>query len=325
MARTGLTFAFYTDDLEHVEGKVGVDGLIPNSLDLSHWPGNRTPDRWKADTSTEIALNFARDPDAPWGDHDLVVNNHFDTDGVLSAWVLVDPDAALAHADLLVAAAEAGDFQEYTTDAGVQLDLVVEAYRHHPESPFAFKVETWDDEQADAMITEVLLEMMPNLFGQVDEYEFLWWDAWTALQADRRAFAGGEFTTVQDGAVTLVLADRFPDRRAVSEACDGPFYLLAAEQPWGSKEMGTAFRLDAAYHSWADTVDRPAVEVPDPSGVLADLNRAEPAKQGRWMADGYAGQGLTEVLRFTDAAGAALPSALDADEVHGMVAAGIAG
>lgn len=320
LAGKGLTYAHYTPSMEHDDRKVGVDGLIPNSLHLSHWPGNETPDRWKADTSTEIALNFAADPDAPWGDHDTVTNDHFDTDGVLAAWVLVEPDAARDHADLLVAAAEAGDLQEYTTDTGVQLDLLVEAWRHHPESPFAFKVEEWDDDRADAVITEVLLEMMPNVFGQLDEYEFLWWDDWKALQDDRDAFDRGEFATTQDGPVTLVEATRWPRAQAISEACTGPFYLLAVEEPWASKGRAVAYRLDAAYHSWADTVDRPPVEVPDLGPLLGELNRAEPAKKGRWMADGYADQGLTEVLRFTDVDGEALPSGQEPEDVLATVA-----
>ena len=89
-------------------------------LDLTHWQGNRTPSRYKADTSTEIALNFVGSPEASseWADA-VVVNNHFDTDGLLSIWVLLDPEEAMARRDLLIAAAEAGDFDEWPAlDAG---------------------------------------------------------------------------------------------------------------------------------------------------------------------------------------------------------------
>ena len=57
-----------------------------------------------------------------------MVNNHFDTDGLLSIWVLLDPERALACRDLLVAAAEAGDFDEWPTlDRGLWLDAAIRA------------------------------------------------------------------------------------------------------------------------------------------------------------------------------------------------------
>jgi hypothetical protein len=76
-------------------------------LELSHWIPNRTPDRFKADTSTEICLNFVAS-----GDHrfDLVVNNHVDVDGMLAVFALVAGEWALAHRRTLTQAAEMGDF-----------------------------------------------------------------------------------------------------------------------------------------------------------------------------------------------------------------------
>ena len=77
-------------------------------VELSHWIPNRTPERYRADTSTEIALRFAADPDALRVD--LVVNNHVDVDGVLSVFAVAHPTTALEHRTTLIGAAEAGDF-----------------------------------------------------------------------------------------------------------------------------------------------------------------------------------------------------------------------
>src|ERR1700677_4879609 len=108
-------FQFVEDAYEGDAPGISCDGLVPGAaLDLTHWQGNRTPRHFKADTSTEIALNFIGSPEAAeqWADA-VVVNNHFDTDGLLSIWVLLDPARATACRDLLVAAAEAGDFDEW--------------------------------------------------------------------------------------------------------------------------------------------------------------------------------------------------------------------
>src|SRR5262245_9061204 len=77
---------------------ISCDGLVPGAgLDLTHWQSNRTPARYKADTSTEIALNFvvSREAVEQWANA-VAVNNHFDTDGVLSVWTLLDPEKAFS-------------------------------------------------------------------------------------------------------------------------------------------------------------------------------------------------------------------------------------
>ena len=76
-------------------------------LELSHWVPNRTPGKFKADTSTEICMNFVESREL---DYDLVVNNHADVDGLLSVFTLLNPEAALAHRAILVSAAQMGDF-----------------------------------------------------------------------------------------------------------------------------------------------------------------------------------------------------------------------
>ncbi len=123
-------FQFVGESYEGDRPAISCDGLVPGaSLDLTHWQGNRTPPRYKADTSTEIALNFAASPEATdlWADA-VVVNNHFDTDGLLAIWVLLDPERAFACRDLLVAAAEAGDFDEWPAlERGLWLDAAIRA------------------------------------------------------------------------------------------------------------------------------------------------------------------------------------------------------
>ena len=87
-------------------------------IQLSHWYPNETPPEYRADTSTEIALRFAiKNPD-----HDyLPVNDHADTDGVLSLFALAHPELAAEHFDAVVGAAEVGDFGFWSTDGARRL------------------------------------------------------------------------------------------------------------------------------------------------------------------------------------------------------------
>src|SRR5258708_5476931 len=94
----GLLFVDTTGDDEL---RAGVD------LDLSHWYPNRTPRRYRADTSAAIALRFAAEhPDHAY----TVLNDHADTDGVVSVFALVFPELAIAHSDVLAEVAGMGDF-----------------------------------------------------------------------------------------------------------------------------------------------------------------------------------------------------------------------
>lgn len=77
-------------------------------LELSHWVPTTTPERWTADTSTEICMRFCADP--PDERYGLAVNNHLDVDGVLSLFTLARSPVAVAHRDVVVGAAEMGDF-----------------------------------------------------------------------------------------------------------------------------------------------------------------------------------------------------------------------
>src|SRR6185295_13383499 len=65
--RTSLTgnlavveFRYYNEKLAK-KPKISVDGIVPVSLHFSHFKGNKTPPRYKADTGTEIALKVAED------------------------------------------------------------------------------------------------------------------------------------------------------------------------------------------------------------------------------------------------------------------------
>ena len=91
-----MRFEYYHAGLEDLP-KLSVDGLVPNSIHFSHWQGNRTPAEVKADSSTEIALNTVASPrlgELTRG-LELVTNNHFDTDGVLSVWTMLTGERAL--------------------------------------------------------------------------------------------------------------------------------------------------------------------------------------------------------------------------------------
>ena len=106
-----MRFEFYHPALQC--SKLSVDGTVSNSAHFSHWEGNQTPDEVKADTSTEIAPNLVASPNKQKLTRGigLVTNNHFDTDGVLSVWTVLNGERALDLREQLIRQRKPGIFR----------------------------------------------------------------------------------------------------------------------------------------------------------------------------------------------------------------------
>ncbi|EKX54686.1 hypothetical protein GUITHDRAFT_149825, partial [Guillardia theta CCMP2712] len=164
MART-FEFVPYGQKFESDKKSICVDGLVPGtSLQLTHWNGNETPKEYKADLSTDIVLKFIHaelgSEKNKWNDA-VVLNNHFDTDGLLSVWIMLNPEAAMKYERRMVDAAAAGDFDEWgLSDWGLQLDLAF--------SKLASQCD------GDKQAYEKLLPMVEDILVNVDDREELW-------------------------------------------------------------------------------------------------------------------------------------------------------
>ena len=263
-------FEFVEESYEGECLAISCDGVVPGAaLDLSHWQGNRTPQQYKADTSTEIALSFVVSPESTerWAGA-VAVNNHFDTDGVLSVWTLLDPERALAQRDLLVAAAEAGDFDEWPAlDRGLWLDAAIRALG-------ACAVD-------DAAAYATVLGQLPELIESLDERQDLWGDEWETLHGAVASLESGRLRAERCGAIGLLV-----HALDVREAAPGPLlarsflpgakrYLLAFNRGGGMHD----FRYERPRYAWADTVIRPILAQPD-AVTLARLLGPEWTNEG---------------------------------------------
>ena len=327
-----MRFEFYTDALENTP-KLSVDGVVPNSIHLSHWEGNETPAELKADTSTEIALNLVASPkqDVFTQGVDLVVNNHFDCDGVLSCWVVLNGERALEHRDLLIAAAEAGDFSEHSSDDGVRVSIAIQgAEQSSPNnddgSPLAqmlagreFATRITDN---DALAYELIFPEVERLLTNVNAYEPLWREGWKNVAEAIESFERGrsqvhEFPESRISLVTLAPeifdgSGFSPTRHsapftAISKFARGELFLIAIPT-----SGGWFYRLDYPYYSWAETVVRPPIPHRDLSKVLSTLNAKEPNREGQWKTDN---REMTSAAKFLDQAGSLGVSQLEPDEV----------
>jgi hypothetical protein len=271
-------FQFVDGSYEGDVPAISCDGLVPGAaLDLTHWQGNRTPRPYKADTSTEIALNFVASPEAAdqWAGA-VVVNNHFDTDGVLSVWVLLDPEQAMACRELLVAAAVAGDFDEWPAlERGLWLDAAIRALAAGAAD--------------DAEAYHTALTQLPDLIRHIDRRRDLWGREWDDLQAAVAALESGGLHAERKGALGLMI------HTAGQPEAPGPLlarqflpgarrYLLAFERDGGRYD----YRYERPHYAWADTVVRPVLPAPDARALAETLGP-------EWTDEGL--PGMTGIIR----------------------------
>lgn len=174
---------------------IKIDGAWDGpGLDISHWPGNRTPEALRHDLSTGCALRYARLPQAERqrlaaGCTALAVN-HYDTDGALAVWAVRHPEQALRHERFALEAAAAGDWFRHPSDDALRFDLLVQLLVDAQRSP-------WRDLCAglsDAARRErVLREIVARLGGWLDagrfEHAELVEDELRSILADKAALA----------------------------------------------------------------------------------------------------------------------------------------
>ena len=324
-----MRFEFYTEALESVP-KLSVDGTVDNSIHFSHWQGNLTPAELKADTSTEIALNLAASPNREQLTNgiELVTNNHFDTDGVLSVWTVLNGERALPYQDLLIAAAEAGDFSEYSSDDGVRVSIAIQGSdqaspNNDDGSPLA-KLIAGEEVDDDARAYELALPRVEHLLTNINDYESLWREGWNGVAAAIESFEQGKsrVTEYSDGKISLItLAPEIfggsgfsPTRHsapftAISKFAKGELFLIGIPT-----SGGWFYRIDYPYYSWAETVVRPRIARRDFSALVRQLNELDQSATGRWQLDDSE---LSSAIKFRDRNGLMAPSRLSPDVVAG--------
>lgn len=322
-----MRFEYYHAGLDELP-KLSVDGTVANSIHFSHWQGNRTPREVKADTSTEIALNLAAAPDRDELTRgiELVTNNHFDTDGVLSVWTMLNAERALTLRESLIAAAEAGDFSEYTTEAAARASITIQgpdqaAPSDVPGSPLANQLAgevVADDARAYALV----LPEVERVLTRTDDYEPLWRDAWRRTAAALESFARGTSRVEESGDARLSLvtlshelfgpagfdsAQHSTPSMAISRHARGQLFLIAAPMRglW-------SYRADYPYYSWAETVVRPAIKRRDFDALMTRLNELENGAAGEWRADTSE---LSSAFKFMNRSGVPVASSLTPERV----------
>jgi hypothetical protein len=250
-----MKYRQYTPDLEQVD-KIIVDGnKCGVGLQLSHWPGNTTPAEFRADFSLDIVLRLLASPDfgAHLSEFDLVTNDHYDTDGLLAIWALLNPTKSREHASALQAAAEAGDFYEFTSPEAVQFDLIVQAFESLEKSPVAMQLADLADAQRWQIAIEALLSEMPGLLYEPERYRHLWEEEYRKLQEMISRLRKGSVEVYEWPAERLsVISSNFPLNHFTRNIAARGHRILETVR----EREGTTYELYYREFLWYDIVFR---------------------------------------------------------------------
>jgi hypothetical protein len=330
-----MRFEYYTPALDSVP-KLSIDGTVDNSIHFSHWQGNETPEEVKADTSTEILLNLVASPrrEVLTKGIELVTNNHFDTDGVLSVWTVLAGERALELHDQLIAAAEAGDFSELSTEDGVRASIVIQGSdqaspNNKDGSPLACQLAGADVDD-DARAYELVLPEVERVLTRVDDYEPLWRGAWENIATAIESFERGTSTVSEFADAQLSLIALAPEvfspsgfnptrhaapYTAISRYARGQMFVITTPVTGG-----WVYRIDYPYYSWAETIVRPRIVRHDLTDLLRQLNAKETNREGAWKFDSSE---MTSAVKFLGPDGKLSASTIEPDEVANALRAAL--
>jgi len=266
-----------------------VDGSgSAQGLELSHWPGHRTPRPLRHDLSTGCALQFARLAQAERerlaAGAVAIVNNHYDTDGTCALFAVRHPARALELEVQLLDAARAGDFFQWPNDRSLCVDAIVHGLADPALSPLADVRSARSDLERHQAATEFLLRELPALLtGDLEPYRALWTSALEAAQNDRRDLAQAarddlvhlEWTlwTAEHGARSTrdgARAHFDPGRHAQFGASQADRVLVIGPGP-----SGATYRLVLSTLSWFDLASQTTLPRPDLTALCARLNELE--------------------------------------------------
>lgn len=290
-----------------------VDGVEEGmGLNASHWPGNRTPAHLKADTTTGICLKLARHPEREaWlRGVSVVSNNHFDTDGLLSVYAALHPEAALRHEKELLQAARTGDFGEFTTPDAFKFDAVVTAFDDPQRSPIAARLLGTTGHQKHQIVYDHLLGLMPDLLTGAASWKDLWSEKLSAfMQSMMRLPAIAQLREHADARLTVIETPEPLDQMARFNAA-GHHRVLTATR----SADGWIYQMDFQIFSWFETVTPARGGRFSLEATARELDALERTGGGRWT---YTGDDSLEARLYRAGAdGSAVPSSLPLETVE---------
>jgi hypothetical protein len=291
---------------------VDGSGNSATAITLSHWPKSGTPRALKADSSAEIVFNYLDAPDFHV-DVEAVSNNHFDEDGLVGVYSLLEPETALEMRDLLIGAARAGDFATYRDRRAACIAFTVSAFADPGTSPLDPAIFALPYAGQCAALYRELLPRLGEIAAETERFRRYWQDEEQVLAEGEQAIRDGRVTIEERPEIDLAVvtlpegwAPRAVHRFAHSR--DEPIHPMAVHNATRRNciltRQGRRYWAAYRYESWVQYMTAPPRPRADLAPLAEALTAEEPAGTA-WSFDGV--EALTPRLALPAGRESAIP------------------
>ncbi|QCK13473.1 DUF6687 family protein [Mangrovivirga cuniculi] len=258
---------------------LAVDCTHRKALPLSHWRGSSSPEDLHDDTSAAICLNAIET--GLTQEYKYVTNNHFDIDGFLGVWSVIEPELAIKNKQLIRQAALIGDFRELPdltdpiNDKALKLVcLINKIEKDHFYAPF--EAQDQEDKESSACIEkyEYFLPRLKSYLNDINKYADYWKE---------------EYDSVLDGLTNITSNDYDESIRLTVIHAEKPIHYYSLFKETENSDMVLSvypenrFELEYKYTTWVDTnrLSYPRVDLTPLSEKLNALEK----NPGIWAGD----------------------------------------
>jgi hypothetical protein len=272
-----------------------VDGMsnAATVCNLSHWPHSGTRQELKDDLSAQIVFHYLDCPDFRVN-AEAVSNNHFDEDGLVSLYSILNPSAAYQQRELLIDIAGAGDFGTYRSSEAARIAFVLASYADKQQSPL--KQEIFDQpypEYTSALYRE-LLPLLPDMIDNLGKYRPYWEEENTFLKRSEKAIETGQIKIEEKREIDLAIvtlseeSSNEPPHKlplGLNHAC----HSMAIHNGTGCFRIllmrGKQYQLYFRYETWVQYMSRRPLPRVNLAPLAHELSQEE-GDRGRWLFTG---------------------------------------
>lgn len=283
-----------------------VDGAGNDATELvlSHWPGSDTPEGLRADLSAQIVFNYLDSPQHHVS-ADFVSNNHFDADGLVGIYSMLNAAEAEEIRHLLIDVASAGDFDLYQRRDAARISFVLNAWTNPDQSPLNKGVFAQGYPAVSNILYEELIPRFSKIIEKIDQFEPYWsrederlWESEEAVRKGRIKIS--EYPEIDLAIVSMPDSNLLPSqslhRMAIHNQTACLRILLLQENN---------YELYYRYETWVQYHSRRTSPRIDVTQLAAELSKHE-SMDGKWIFSGI--NDMTPSLKLIGASISKIPA-----------------
>ncbi len=298
---SGLIFLPYACSIDLPN--VSVDSIDNRStlLSLSHWPSSRTPSDYRLGLSTRSVFAYLARNSVPAATQ-AVVSDHFDIDGLMGIYALLEPKHAQRHQDLLIEVAIAGDFHRFHA---IDTAKIVFTLNSISRKSLASLDHVPDPDFRLAAVFNSALKVLPRLIEDIESFRSHWLAGLRWLDTAEALFETGHIIMREDFSTDLAWFSIQKNTEVIDESFDLDIPVYGGHLCYSFHNRtkmlnlaiitGNGFEVWQRYEGWVEGKNKKTRQRRDLRLLAGFLNDREPNKPF-WIADGP--EALTPRLRF---------------------------